>query len=320
MHIITVTDSSKNIIGEYEDIKQASDATGISERKIMDYMDIMGIYSESFGKDLLFNSMSAEPLEITVVPQVKPFPETWDIMIGAFHNDLFTSLEKKEDMRQFVDDVYRKATETKDCGVFNYASQGIEEYMLNDNIFNYFLFPIDQSFGALGVMQLSNFFLLETVLTREIHFCVKVEWRCSFSNFSDIKDKLSEKKRQGYDIRVGKYMQIELMKLMKSLLTDKSKREKMQLNFKHIKKEIENEDIRSRITKISVFSCSLDNAFDKHTSNGARVVSEENKKFYRRVRGGKDLLDLHYNCDPYLKFYDISDLGLKLIYWNDKIV
>ena len=156
-------------------------------------------------------------------------------------------------------------------------------------------------------------------MTKEIHFCVKVEWRCSFSNSSEIKDKLSQKKREGYDIRVGRYMQIELMNLMKSLLKDKSKRDQMRLNFQDIEDiDLEDEEVRNRVTKITVFSCSLDTAFHQHVENGAHIMSEENKSFYRPVKNGKHLSDISETCDP-LSAYDKKGSQLQMIYWNESV-
>ncbi len=303
-------DVNGNLLNLFDDLDEASLKTGLSKDAIDDSIVAdYSIYNDFTGEKNIWEYKYVESLSISEIPQNKPFPKTWDLVVGAFHSDLF-SQEKNEHTKRFVDTVYQRAMEKENCGVVEDVGE-LEDY------YSYFLVAVDgdKKIGSVGIMKLSDFFLLEDILTKEIHFCVKVEWRCSFTDSPEIKDYLSEKKKEGYDIRAGKYMQIELMKLMKSLLKDKSYRDKMDLNFENI----DIDEFLDRITRISVFSCSMDTAFGHHTMNGAQAVSKEHRAAYvSKNKKDMDLNTVFESCIPF-SIKSLSDMKLKMIYWSDKV-
>ena len=140
MFIVTVRDGEGNLIGDFDDIEQASSVTGIESQKIIenlgDRMMTGRIHSQTKGKDFRFFAYIAEPLDMTVVPHNKPFPETWDIIVGAFYRDFFMS-EKKENIKTLMDQVFERAIFTQNCRVFGDIRRE------KQNSIHYFLFPVD---------------------------------------------------------------------------------------------------------------------------------------------------------------------------------
>jgi len=262
-----------------DDIKDIKDipVKGLFDDKIINFSPsvrffnfpkTIKIYYEHYLRDIV----SLLPSNFQIFQQ--KFPEKWDIMVGAFH-DIF----KDQEWKKIAEQVYHRAMEKPDCSIFkNYDTKEQAIRDMKDEI-NYYLFGIDKGeFDVFGMMQLGNFFLIEDKNTGEKHFAVMVEWRCSFTTTEEVYEHYSEMKKKGYDISAAKFLQIELMKLMSSILKDRSIREMMKSNFY----DMDNmEDNIKNITHITVISCSLPSALFYHLKNGAQVMSKAQQTNYK---------------------------------------
>lgn len=227
-------------------------------------------------ENIIFRSISPispiSPIsvETTKVPIRGNFPETWQI---KFFSDL--SLKEKQ---IYCRDLAEKIASKEYCDVFKDSST--EDICIRlTNLLNkneYFMIAYDNAtiisdgvekpIGIIGFIWYDLDFNYDEIYVNMAesepiaYFVVGTVWSCTFTTNENCRDHFSEKKSQGYEISVAKYLKIAVLEIIMGLLEIKD-------NGAYVR--------NIRVDYIMTFGCSLNTAIDSHQKNGAKIMSAE---------------------------------------------
>lgn len=229
--------------------------------------------------------------EYTPIPISKHFPETWEIRY-------FFDFDKDE-RKIIYKQLEKRSKEKEGCDVFNSPEEINIVNIDSDYIMLVWDTEIDpktdKEIGVIGILTgcdmpksqeeaIDRGFVKHDILTDQYYFTKLLGWSCSFTLINDLKDHYKDLKKS-YEVSVAKFVKIEILKKMKSLV-DKL--------FKDYP-----------IYAVSVFGCGIPSAIERHIKNGAKTIPDG-------IIGR--LVNLSPN--PFHNIERLCGVVNKFIYWN----